>query len=485
MAYYDKDNKPQLCPMPKQLIPTLEIVNDRTGMIIRGLEGEDLVKTLTIEDVTPASEVFAGTRFYLNVKASGASQNTYLQFRNVDTGKLYGTSGSSSVSFNFVYNNYTATKAFKFEPKNVDNNFTMPAGRYQVLVPKGQTKVVMGKDIYIDVAEKPNYPILDGTDLAYVKASPMRDNDELYCKTLENRYCLDGFIPNLKYANKNTSPVTLRIYAVNQDTKEERLLTVIENWTVGTTIPYTNRLYPLTGNYEFKCRYVTPDGERAGLMPRDFYDKLSCWRYELNNNLDTPTMQLISCKMASSNAPAKAAYADDTHYTANLQFNLKYHSPYAREDGKEMSREAVVKAIFYDKEKGEIVADSVKHVILQHNVTQTITLTPMLSKNAKYDGMLFFSEEDNNGRYYTFVVTPDEKNIADFTVDSEGFTGIGSVSTSDQVFEIGETLKVYGLNGVLVTTTTVTYDLWPRLLSTLPQGVFVLKSGTKTIKFRK
>ena len=486
MAYYDKDNKPQICPMPKQLIPTLEIVNEGTGMIIRGLEGEDLVKTLTIEDVTPASEIYAGTRFYLNVKASGVSQNTYLQFRNVDTGKLYGTSGSSSVSFNFVYNNYTATKAFKFEPKNVDNNFTMPAGRYQVLVPEGQTNVVMGKDIYIDVAEKPDYPILDGTDLVYAYAGLVMDNDELNCKTFENVYCLDCFSPNLKYANKNTSPVTLRIYAVNQDTKEERLLTVKENWTAGTTIPYTNRLYPLTGNYEFKCRYVTPDGERAGLMSRDFYDKPSYWRYELNNNLGTPNMQLISCKMTSSNAPAKAAYAGDTHYTANLQFDLKYHHyPSPREDGKEISREAVVKAIFYDKEHGEIVTDSVRHVILQHNVTQTITLTPMLTKNAKYDGMLFFSEKDNNGQYYTFVVTPDEKDIADFTVDPEAFTGIGSVRTFDKVFEMGDTLKVYGLDGVLVTTTTVTSDLWPRLLSTLPQGVFVLKSDTNTIKFRK
>lgn len=100
-------------------------------------------------------------------------------------------------------------------------------------------------------------------------------------------------------------------------------------------------------------------------------------------------MQLISCKMTSNNAPTRAAYADDTHYTANLQFDLKYHHVYAREDGKEMSRNAVVKAIFYDKEHGEIVTDSVRHVILQHNVTQTITLTPMLTKNAKYDGMLF------------------------------------------------------------------------------------------------
>ena len=366
----------------------------------------------------------------------------------------------------------------------MDNNFTMPAGRYQVLVPEGQTKVVMEKDIYIDVVEKPDYPILDGTDLVYAYAGLVMDNDELNCKTFENVYCLDCFSPNLKYANKNTSPVTLRIYAVNQDTKEERLLTVKENWTAGTTIPYTNRLYPLTGNYEFKCRYMTPDGERAGLMPREFYGKPSYWRYEVKNNFDVSNMQLISCKMTSSNAPTRAAYADDTHYTANLQFDLKYHHVYAREDGKEMSREAVVKAIFYDKENGEIVTDSVRHVILQHNVTQTITLTPMLSKNAKYDGMLFFSEEDNNGQYYTFVVTPDEKDIADFTVDPEAFTGIGSVRTFDKVFEMGDTLKVYGLDGVLVTTTTVTSDLWPRLLSTLPQGVFVLKSGTNTIKLR-
>ena len=181
----------------------------------------------------------------------------------------------------------------------------------------------------------------------------------------------------------------------------------------------TWRDYMVSMGFGYKLGIDLP-GEKRGLMPREFYDKPSYWRYEVKNNFDVSNMQLISCKMTSSNAPTRAAYADDTHYTANLKFDLKYHHVYAREDGKEMSRDAVVKAIFYDKENGEIVTDSVRHVILQHNVTQTITLTPMLTKNAKYDGMLFFSEEDNNGQYYTFVVTPDEKDIADFAKNEAG-----------------------------------------------------------------
>lgn len=56
-AYKDADGRIQLCPAPKQIIPTMEIVNKGTGMIIHGLEGEDLVKTLTIEDIQPASEI--------------------------------------------------------------------------------------------------------------------------------------------------------------------------------------------------------------------------------------------------------------------------------------------------------------------------------------------------------------------------------------------------------------------------------------------
>ena len=40
-----------LCPFPKQLIPTMEIVNNGAGMILKGLEGEDLDKKLVIQDI--------------------------------------------------------------------------------------------------------------------------------------------------------------------------------------------------------------------------------------------------------------------------------------------------------------------------------------------------------------------------------------------------------------------------------------------------
>lgn len=487
LAYYDKNYKPQLCPMPKQIIPTIEIVNNNTGMIIRGLEGDGLVKTLTIEDITPASDMFGNTRFYLNIKASGASKNTDLQFRNMETGKLYETKGAKPVSFSFEYNNYTATKAFMFEPKNVDNNFTMPAGRYQVLVPKTQKDVVLSKDFYIDVAEKPDYPILDGTDLTYAYSGAEVENDMII---MDNSNYLSYFLPNLEYANKNKNPVTLRIYAVNQDTKEERLLTIKKNWMPGLRCPYIIRLHPLTGNYEFICRYVTPDGERTGLMPRDYYAKPSYWRYELSNDPNVSKMQFISCIMAPSNDPTNAtnaANADNTHYTANLLFKLKYlgKSNWYK-NGDLVCQDAVVKAIFYNKEKGEMIVDSVTNVILRHNETQTITLTPKLSKDTQYEGTLYFCDAHFNGKYYyNFVITSNDENIADFTVGPDGVTGIDTINTFDQVFKMDDIVKVYGLDGVLVTTTTMTSDLWQRLLTTLPQGVFVLKSGTKTIKFRK
>lgn len=45
----------------------------------------------------------------------------------------------------------------------------MPAGRYKIELPENETSVSLAKDFYIDVQEKPNYPILDGSDLAYLK----------------------------------------------------------------------------------------------------------------------------------------------------------------------------------------------------------------------------------------------------------------------------------------------------------------------------
>lgn len=166
-AYKDADGRTQLCPAPKQIIPTMEIVNKGTGMIIHGLEGEDLVKTLTIEDIQPASEIFAGTKFYLYLKAKGSTNNSYLQFKNVETGKVYGTSNTSSFSFKHLYDNYTSVKAVGLSPINVENSFTMPAGRYLVMLPEKETSISLAKDFYIDVKEKPSYPILDGIDLAW------------------------------------------------------------------------------------------------------------------------------------------------------------------------------------------------------------------------------------------------------------------------------------------------------------------------------
>lgn len=59
MAYWDENGKAHLCPFPKQITPTLEIVNGGTGMIFRGLEGDDYEDKLVIENITPASEVYA------------------------------------------------------------------------------------------------------------------------------------------------------------------------------------------------------------------------------------------------------------------------------------------------------------------------------------------------------------------------------------------------------------------------------------------
>lgn len=51
----------------------------------------------------------------------------------------------------------------------------------------------------------------------------------------------------------------------------------------------------MQGLFEFKCRYVTPDGGREGLMPVSYYDKISSngywnYRYEMGRQHLTSIM---------------------------------------------------------------------------------------------------------------------------------------------------------------------------------------------------
>lgn len=483
----------ELCPAPKQIIPTVDIVNEGTGMVFHGLEGYDIDYNLSLENIKPASEIYAGTTFYLYLTGKGSSRSAKLNFRNVETGKLYGeysgASSQNSFSFTHRYDGYTSTIACKFIPKNIENGFSMPAGRYKVELPEDVKAVTLAKDFYIDVKEKPSYPILDGIGLGYISqfGSELGKVDDLGYKWLKNTSNLLKIEPALEYANKVKEPVDVKVYMTNRDTGEERPVAVLENWQPGNFSILGITPYPLVGNYEFRCRYVTPDGERSGLMPIEYYNRSNYLNFKFENDKEGISIpcELVSwSKIPASNKGKNNVALQTDAADVALQLNLKATNDYQKK-GEQLTDAGIVKALFYNKETSEVVVDSVKDVAFVNEEITTVCLNPKLRKDVEYSVCLSFTLRLNAyAQYYYYILNPDQ-SIAEFEYGKNEVTGISKVSTFNTIFKQGETVRVYDMNGILVKTLTASPDLWSNLLSTLPSGVFVLKSSSQTIKFRK
>ena len=477
VAYKDDSGNTLLCPFPKQLIPTMEIVNNGAGMILKGLEGEDLDKKLVIQDIKPASEIFAGTTFYLYLTGKGSSMKSSLLFRNVETNKVYGSySGANSrnsFSFYHIYDDYTSTQIEKFVPKNVNNGFSMPAGRYKIELPENETSVSLAKDFYIDVQEKPNYPILDGSDLAYLKYTYKNVTDEVNNRgynLVPNYTYLTSVGFSYNYANKNTDPVDLKLYLVNQDTKEEKLLDVIKDWVYGENIYLNRSLFPLEGNYEFRVRYKTPDGDRTGLMPAEYYGRKAYHNYCFT--YDEKELGQY-CQMVSAEVVGNVGRSSETQ----LKLGLKTFEGYSAVN-------AVVKGLFFDMDKEEVIVDSVTKIRLDDGVVTNVMLSPKLTSNTKYQVVLLYNNYDVNKGIYDNLLYPD-KTAVEFTLKDKTITGISNVSVSaNGFFQDGELVSVYDLQGRKIKKVAASTNIWAGLMSSLPTGTYILKSASKSIKFK-
>lgn len=477
VAYKDDSGNTLLCPFPKQLIPTMEIVNNGAGMILKGLEGEDLDKKLVIQEIKPASEIFAGTTFYLYLTGKGSSMKSSLLFRNVETNKVYGSySGANSrnsFSFYHIYDDYTSTQIEKFVPKNVNNGFSMPAGRYKIELPENETSVSLAKDFYIDVQEKPNYPILDGSDLAYLKYTYKNVTDEVNNRgynLVPNYTYLTSVGFSYNYANKNTDPVDLKLYLVNQDTKEEKLLDVIKDWVYGENIYLNRSLFPLEGNYEFRVRYKTPDGDRTGLMPAEYYGRKAYHNYCFT--YDEKELGQY-CQMVSAEVVGNVGRSSETQ----LKLGLKTFEGYS-------AINAVVKGLFFDMDKEEVIVDSVTKIRLDDGVVTNVMLSPKLTSNTKYQVVLLYNNYDVNKGIYDNLLYPD-KTAVEFTLKDKTITGISNVSVSaNGFFQDGELVSVYDLQGRKIKKVAASTNIWAGLMSSLPSGTYILKSASKSIKFK-
>lgn len=488
IIYYENGQR-KITPMPLQYVSKVKIQNNATKMSFINVANDDVVNMLSVEDVNPASEIYAGTKFYLNVKTRGYYNGNYkkfkLNFRNVETGKVYGYyqgSGSQNeLSYDFYYNDYTQSKIFPFFPKNKTNGFSMPAGRYKVEVNDKCSFAKVVGDLYIDVKEKPDYPVLDGFSLAYMNSWIIDDNKR-------DSYAALGHVPksngpvwqkatcHFSYANKTEEPVTLRLYLVNINTGEELLIHQQENWTPGQEVILNRSFYPLQGLFEFKCRYVTPDGEREGLMPVSYYDKISyehwAYRYEMGKTESYYDNYLCQFATASSHR------IDAQHVGISLSLKPIMWSANAK---------ASVKLLLLNKQTGDLSIVAKHGIEMVENGETTIDFTAPLASGTEYEGWVLCNKWGDNISSENYYVINRDKEFARFTIRKDGsLVGINQVQApSKQTFSEGEKVKVYDADGRLLLDTTFSSNLWQNLDRTLPHGMYIIKSASRSVKLRK
>lgn len=240
----------------------------------------------------------------------------------------------------------------------------------------------------------------------------------------------------------------------------------------GQKIEFNRSLFPLEGNYEFRVRYKTPDGERTGLMPAEYYGRVASDNYHFTydeKNLERG----FYCQLVSVEAVGGTGKSSGTQ----LKLGLKTFDGF-------YAANAVVKGLFYDEAKDEVIVDSVTGIRLDDGMVTNVVLSPKLSSDTKYQVVLLYNQYDAHKGIYDNLLYPDKTNV-EFFLETNTIAGISTVPmSSNGTFKDGEEVAVYDLQGRLVKKVVASTHVWADLLSSLPSETYILKSASKTIKFR-
>lgn len=97
----------------------------------------------------------------------------------------------------------------------------------------------------------------------------------------------------------------------------------LKDWTPGQTRPLELMPYPLSGNYEFKCKYLTPDGERASLMPTENYEREPYHNYNIENNVEGVSYPCELVSWSKKTSTASERMAGTGQFTTSVQLGLR------------------------------------------------------------------------------------------------------------------------------------------------------------------
>lgn len=456
---------------------------------------DDMVNTrdsLYVHDFQAISDVFAGSYFYVELEMEldkefrGRETPTFpgLPFADVETGNVYVQNGSGVNSrLPTYYPGVRATTVYRVRPLNSDNGFAMSEGRYRFAFDTPINSSMRwanatGDDVVIDVADKPEYPVLDvptssmgqyGIFGASSKADIKVLAKDSYTQTETPRF----YSPYLYSANLTGGNVVINVYAQPEGGGEEFFVCALPDFPINANtqsntlcyLPVT--LYPLQGAYRFTFRYLTPDGERPLLNPLALGHRV----FVYGTNAYSPTLQAISQLTVGKTSPSPSKGGEDLA-GCNSSINKKVAgrpSPPLEGSGEVFSLqvrnrgtrkfEGTVTATFINTATGDFLKAESEPVAIASGGEAEAVFRVSLPAEGTYD--VYFDGLDEESSTAVAVLRDDLQLRAHQTL---------TVGTSGIKLTHNPSLK--GREGV--------YDLSGRKLSTLLKGVYIV-NGKKIV----
>lgn len=434
------DDKATLCLMSEVFQPKIKVTNGQYELInVWGSNGQTEVR-----NVYTASEAYAGSDFYLGLTLFDTTPfdsfgilNGGLYFENCETSELYFI--DQSLKHPITMPGVEQEAVYRVRPTK-DNGFSMPAGKYKFVI-KDTTYSYTTDDFYIDIEEKPSFPVID------CSGDNLKILDEYMGLGQYSRGLLrtSGIVS----ANLVGGKARFNIYATPVGGGEETFVASIPDIEIKANsgcaddyIPLPNNFYPLIGEYDFTIRYISNCAERPLLNPN-----LKPYRRVIGIGHESLLQPLIAESQELS-----IDYSVALGQTQSVMIKISnYHTA---------DFEGVIKALFIDKSTGECVEGESENVSIATSETTMVPIKATFQKDGNYDVYLTSTAVDA----YTY------DNWYQPTTPITTPSGKRSVSTLHLDYASAENINIdrEGLEIVAI------YDLQGNKLSKFSSGVNIV-----------
>ncbi|MEE1365078.1 MAG: C10 family peptidase [Muribaculaceae bacterium] len=415
------DDKVVLSLIPKEFQPQIKITKGQYELI----NAWDTDGKTEVRNVYAASDVFAGSDFYLGFTlfdttpfhSYGMFQGGFY-FENCESGELYKI--DQSFGYTTTMPGVEQEVFFKVRPTK-ENGFTMVPGRYKFVIENTDCSYTTD-DFYIDVEEKPSYPVLDYNPIGLYNNLTIFNGNYSIEQNSQAKFKTD----RIYSANLVGGIVRINIYATPVEGGEEILIASIPDVEVkansGVTqnnIRLTNNFYPLCGTYDFTYRYVTDCGERSLLHP--------------NLKPERHTFSNVTSDYVPLTAESQVLKND---YSLTLGEPQTFMIEISNNNDVEF--EGIIDALFMDIETGKCAEGKSEHTTIAAGETKSVPVTVTFEADGNYDVYLtstmpeiWFDSNWNNtttpladlaGRRTVCKLTLDYASIGQTTIDESDLT---------------------------------------------------------------